>query len=77
MVGEVKGVDLVGMRVAVRGMHLRRGTEGTERRRLRLTLIAVALAMMCPTLVLRLLKKAARVAKTQRHSLGWAALADL
>jgi len=70
VVGEVKGVEEVGVGFACRG----RGAEGTEGARLRLTRSAVAFAII-PTLFLRPLKKAARLEK--RQSLDWAALADL
>ena len=56
MVGEVKGKEMMG----VLGAGRERGREGAEGWRLRLTLSAEALAMMCPTLFLRPLKKAAR-----------------
>ena len=39
--------------------------QGTEGARMRLTKRAVPLAMMCPTLFLRMLKKAARLEKTE------------
>jgi len=70
VVGEVKGVEEVGVGFACRG----RGAKGTEGARLRLTRSAVAFAII-PTLFLRPLKKAARLEK--RQSLDWAALADL
>ena len=69
MVREVKGIEKMSMLGAGRGA----GREGAEGWRLRLTRSAEALAIMCPTLFLRLLKKAARL---EKHSLGWAALAD-
>ena len=59
VVGEVKGVDLMGVLVAGR-----RGIEDAEGRRLRLTRSAEALAMMCPTFFLRPWNKAARLEKT-------------
>jgi hypothetical protein len=60
VVGEVKGADELGVRVACRGARSR----GIEGARLRLTRSAVAFAMICPTLLLRPLKKAARLEKT-------------
>jgi len=44
---------------------LGRAGDGTVGVRLRLTRRAEAFAMMCPTLLLRLLKKAARLEKTK------------
>ena len=61
--GEGEDVDLMGVLVAGRGAR-ERGGSGEEGWRLKLTLSAEALAMMCPTLFLRLLKKAARLEKT-------------
>ena len=61
VVGEVKGVEMMGVLLRAEG----RGREGAEGRRLRLTRSAEALAMMCPTLFLRPLKKAARLEKTK------------
>jgi len=60
VVGEVKGVDELGVRVACRGARV----EGIEGARLRLTRSDVAFAMICPTLLLRPLKKAAPLEKT-------------
>ena len=60
VVREVKGIEKMSMLGAGRGAR-ERGEEGW---RLRLTRSAEALAIMCPTLFLRLLKKAARLEKT-------------
>ena len=57
MVREVEGIEKMSMLGAGRGA-------GAEGWRLRLTRSAEALAIMCPTLFLRLLKKAARLEKT-------------
>jgi hypothetical protein len=67
--GEVKGRHELGDRVACRGARNRpRGIQGA---RLRLTRSAVAFAMICPTLLLGPLKKAAHLEKS---GLDWAAL---
>jgi hypothetical protein len=60
VVEEVKGEEEVGVGFAFRG----RGVEGIEGARLRLTRSAVTFAMICPTLLLRPLKKGARLEKT-------------
>ena len=58
---EVKGIDVMACALRAGG----RGVEGTEGRRLTLTLSAAALAMISPTLFLKPLKKAARLEKTK------------
>jgi hypothetical protein len=60
VVGEIKGVMRWALELCVRT----RGVEGIEGARLRLTRSAVAFAMICLTLLLRPLKKAARLEKT-------------
>jgi len=60
VVGEVKGVRRWAWDLRVGG----RGVEGIEGARLRLTRSAVAFAMICPTLLLRPLKKVALLEKT-------------
>ena len=62
MVREVKGVEEGGVRGACTRARRRWGGVGA---RLRLTRSAEAFAMMCPTLILRLLKKTARLEKTE------------
>jgi len=57
VVGEVKGVEEVGMRFACRGARSR----GDRRSEIEVDPKPVAFAMICPTLLLRPLKKAARL----------------
>ena len=65
MVGEFKGVDLMGVRVAGTDARDRGGRRKEIQVNPKRRSLSGALAMMCPTLFLKLLQEASRLEKTR------------